>query len=278
MSARLSLTRLSRDSSGLRLHATPGCPDVSLPEYSQFKYGDGVVSQRYGAALADLILPRFQGREVMVTSSGWGFVPPAAHSLVRHFVARASRHDVKVIPFRVMRSTVSNGDYASMTLEERQKAMRGHALSVDPDVDLTGTIVVALDDVRVTGVHEVAMDECLRAAGAAHVEHAYVVDAWEVREDPSTEAVLNASGVRSAQALLGLTLQWGFAPNARFCKRVLGMEEDQMEQFLNTAPLWVSDWIESAVGLDRLDQYDAYAAGAARLRRLRQDAPLNTQV
>lgn len=272
---RLALARLSRDGEHLRLAHT-GRAVVNLPEYSQFKYGDGLASWRYGSALADLVVPTLDpGTPVMVTSSGFGFVPPAAHSLVDHFVTRARALGRDVRPFRVWRSTVSNGDYASMTLEARQKAMSSHALTIDRGVRLDGATVVALDDVRVTGVHERAMDDCLRGAGAGEIEHAYVVDAWLARHDPSTEAMLNASGVKTPETLLGLTLQRGFTPNARFCKRILSMDEQQMEWFLDTAPVWVGDWVESAVGLDRLDQYDAYREGVQRIRRLRGSLPVS---
>lgn len=245
---------------------------LDLVEYSQFKYGDGAISQVYGRALAQLLAPRLLGesRPVVVTSSGFGFAPPAAHSLVAPFVEALGAAGVETTVARVFRSSLSNGDYAAMTLEQRQAAVSSRSLSVSPQ--LGGALVVALDDVRVTGVHEVAMDECLRAGGAGDVLHAYVVDAWDVREDPSTEAVLNASGVVGDDQLLEVALGESFIPNARFCKRVLGMEEARMRRFLALGPGSLREWMLSVVTMDAMDSAAAYRDGCRRFRGLLEGA------
>lgn len=264
---RIALSHLRRDDRGLRSY--PGAGEaVGLREYSRFKYGDGAVSKRYAQALAGAVAPALAqvSAPVVVTSSGFGFAPPAAHSLVEPFVSALGRLGVRAGTVRVCRRSVSNGDYASMTLSQRQAAVSHHSLSVHPLP--AGALVVAVDDVRVTGVHEEAMDRCLRGGGAAQVLHAYVVDAWEAREHPSTEAVLNASGVRTDAELLMLAGSEAFVPNARFCKRVLGMPRTRMRRFLELGPGWLGQWMESVIALDALDAMEAFREGCRVFRSL----------
>lgn len=275
---RSALSYLGRDRSGLHLSSTTHADLVDLALYSRFKYGDGLASMIYGSAMADLVLPTLPlDVRVLVTSSGFGFIPPAAHSLVASFVGEM-RQEVggSVEEFRVLRSTVSNGDYASMSLHERQAAMSHHALSVDPSANLEDAYVVALDDVRVTGVHEQAMDACLRAAGAKTVHHVYVVDAWEVRQDPGIEALLNASAIQSTDDLLTLAKAPYFMPNARFCKRVISMSPAEMYRFLDQAPASLVEWIGNAIDVDDLTQYNAYAAGCNVFQSYRQKVTVAT--
>lgn len=266
---RLALASLTRDAQGALTTVARHGGAVDTAQYSDFKYGDGYAATQYGAALAAVVLQHLgTERPLHVTSSGYGFVPPAAHALVEPFTATARTLGAEVHPFRVLRSTVSNGDYAAMTLDQRRQAMSAHALSVH-DHDLTGAVVVALDDVRVTGVHEQAMDECLWAAGAAQVHHAYIVDAWDVRQAPAVEAALNAASVADDAALVALTRSAHFVPNARFCKRVLSMGAPQMRAFLSAAPAWVGEWVASAAVMDGLDRYPAYRGGMEVLRAVR---------
>ena len=263
---RIALAALARTPEGALTTQGRHGGAVDTAQYSGFKHGDGAAATLYGAALAAATLRQVgTGARLHVTSSGFGFVPPAAHGLVDPFVRTARTLGADVTAFRVIRSTVSNGDYAAMTLQERQDAMKSHALSVH-DHDLDGAVVVALDDVRVTGVHEQSMDECLRAAGAAVVHHAYIVDAWDVREDPAVEAALNASSFTEDSALAALTWAPAFTPNARFAKRVLKMEGGQMEAFLSSVPVWVGEWVQAAAQLDRLAQYSAYRPGVEVLQ------------
>lgn len=265
MSERFALACLSRGPAGLRT-IPAAAARVDLVEYSRFKYGDGAVSAVYGRQLAELMAPTLTHLDgpLVVTSSGFGFAAPAAHSLVAPFVAALADAGVRACTARVHRSSVSDGDYAAMSLEQRRAAMSSRALSVSAMPP--GALVIAVDDVRVTGVHETAMDECLRAGGARDVMHSYIVDAWDVREDPATEALLNASGVTTDAQLLDLAHSERFLPNARFCKRVLGMPEPRMQRFLALGPSWLPVWIESVITGDSLDSVGALRGGCAVFR------------
>ncbi|WP_406832467.1 phosphoribosyltransferase family protein [Pedococcus sp. KACC 23699] len=266
-SERISLSQLFLGPGG----ALTMAGSVDLADYSRFKHGDLAVASTYGAALAEAFAARLSTEvtRLKVTSSAFGFVPPAAYSLVAPFVdrLRAVTH-LEVEYFKVDRLTVTNGDYATMPIEQRKRALGDGSLLVDPQASLVGEHVVAVDDVRITGTHEAVMDDCLVKGGAASVQHLYVVDAFQSRHNPVAEGAMNAASVRTTADLTDIANSPTFAPNARFCKWVITLPEHEMIKFIETAPEAVTRWVVEAVALDALHRYPAYAAGAAAFRRM----------
>lgn len=173
----------------------------------------------------------------MLTSSGYANVPPAAASLTTPMVLALRDHGYDARPFRVQRAAMTDGDYAKMYLADRRAALSSEGLHVDERID----------DVRMTGVHETALDHCLRNAGARNITHAYILDAYSARRDPRTEATLNQLGAASTSELLSIANDPVFYPNARFCKRILAMRPEAMAATLRDLPGWVVNWLDWAV-------------------------------
>ncbi|WP_186525939.1 phosphoribosyltransferase family protein [Leekyejoonella antrihumi] len=273
MRERLALTTLT-------LPALPADGVVSAHGYSLFKHGDARLARVYGRALGALWLQGVDLREVSslcVTASGFGAVAPAAYSLVRPF-AQWVRAAVPVSTFEVRRRGISAGDYAQMTPGARKVAVSSSCMQVDGGLDLRGARVVALDDIRVTGTHEQAMDECLTAAGAAAVDHLYLVDAHAFADEPTVESRLNLAAVPDVDALLRVVERRSFVPNARVCRRVMQLPVTQLERFVAGAPEPVLGWMLRAVELDRLERVGPYRAGVTAFRELTAalDGPAQT--
>ncbi|GAA3220541.1 phosphoribosyltransferase family protein [Oerskovia jenensis] len=253
--------------------------DVTVDDYGAFKHGDGALAARFADRLSDrfvrAVLPH--DVDVLVTSSGFDVVPPAAYSLVAPFLAglRRAGHVGQVRHVKVGRTRVSDGDYAGMSLEERRTSLTGHDLVLDPAVDARGAHVVALDDVVVTGVHERAMESALRRAGAAHVDHVYLVDAHAVGGVPMIEARLNTAGVPSVRSLVEVMHRPGFVPNARVARRVLSLGDADLAELVATAPPWVLRWVEEAAAADKLGALARYRSGAGMLHDLLRGVPLS---
>ncbi|RNI19026.1 phosphoribosyltransferase family protein [Flexivirga caeni] len=236
----------------------PGAALVDAAGYSRFKHGDAAVARRFAVALAALAAQRLPSRPVLVTSSAFGRVPPAAYSLVLPFVhqLRALRTDLEVGTFGVRREGISNGDYSRMTLAARRGAITAGDLT--PDRDVAGRLVLALDDIRVTGNHERAMDRCLLEAGVDEVWHLYVVQAGQFAVSPQIESVLNESAIDGVQALLSIASGQRFVPNARLCRRVLALPDGELRVFVEQAPPALLRWLESAMAQDGLAAVPAY--------------------
>lgn len=265
MSDRIALHTLTADS-GL-----PSLGLVNAVDYSRFKYGDGLASIAFGRGLADefhRIVQPAAGERIFVTSSGYGAVSPAARSLVPPFVARMRRlaPEVTLEPLRVHRLGISPGDYATMSADERERAVGAKSMHVDPRVDVAGARVIALDDIRVTGTHEVAMDGCLGDAGASWIDHLYIVDAHAAAGRPTLESELNGVSASSVDDLLAIVESPRFVPNARLAKRIATLDADEQRHFLGAVSPEVTAWILDAVDRDKLTQVPAYATGARRLQ------------
>lgn len=261
---RISLHNLAADASGL-----PANGLVPAVDYSRFKYGDGAASIAFGRALADrfndIVHP--ENERIFVTSSGYGAVPPAARSLVAPFVARMRTlaPSVHLEPLRVHRLGVSPGDYAAMSAQAREQAVGAKSMHVDPRIDVAGARVVALDDIRVTGTHELAMDGCLNEAGAAWIDHLYVVDAHAAAGRPTLESDLNGAAAGGVEQLLDIADSARFIPNARLAKRIVSSSAADQERFLSAVPAAMTAWLLDAVDRDGLAHVAAYATGVRRL-------------
>lgn len=249
---RISLAELAFDT---------GLPDAALVDsqgYSRFKHGDAAVARRFGSALAVLAAQRLGSQPVLVTTSAFAEVPPAAYSLLMPFVhqLRLLRPDLDVGSFRVTRRGVSNGDYSRMTTADRQGAIGAHDLT--PERELAGAFVLALDDIRVTGNHERAMDRCLTEAGVDQVWHLYVVDAGQFAAVPQVESVLNEAAIGDVQDLLDIAAGRRFVPNARLCRRVLSLAANDLRTFVELAKPSLLGWLSTAIEHDGLAGVPAY--------------------
>ncbi|MFC6704793.1 phosphoribosyltransferase family protein [Flexivirga alba] len=249
---RICLTKLSSE------HGLPEAALVDAKSYSRFKHGDAAAGRRFAVALAALAARRLDERPVLVTTSAFAQVPPAAYSLLIPFVQhlRLLRPDLQVDTFRITRRGVSNGDYSRMTSEDRRTSIGASDLT--PERDVTGAVVLALDDIRVTGNHERAMDRCLADAGVAEIRHLYVVDAAAFADCPQIESVLNESATGGAAELLDIAAERRFVPNARLCRRVLSLPQDELRDFVQRATPSLLGWLSAAIEHDGLARVPAY--------------------
>lgn len=265
----LALAQLDIGDDSLQLRSRDGAIPVDVHQYSRFKHGDALVAREFGEGLGefaagsiDFTVPR-----VLVTSSGYDVAPPAAHALVAPFVATlraALGATATVESFYVRRLAPTPVDYAKLDDAARRSALNSRHLAIDRSISLRSAHVIAVDDVRVTGVHESAMDDALRREGADRVDHLYIADASGSR-DPSVEARLNSVAVGDGAALARLASGPGFAPNARFLRLILE-DSATAAQVFSQAPSEVLQWIERVGLSDRLARLPRYAAAVQALR------------
>lgn len=264
---RYALARLKAADSGLPVD---GQGPVGALAYSRFKHGSGSVAAHFAQLLAKQYADHHElggGCRVWVTGSGFAQVQPAATALVEPFVTalRTLVTGVDARPLRVHRSGRSNGDYAAMSPDDRDAALHQDCMYIEGDVDLRGELVVALDDIRVTGNHERAMNACLTSAGAGWIDHLYLVDAAAFAAVPQMEARLNLVAVTDVDQLLTIVGAADFVPNARVCRRVLTLPPQELVTFVEQAPAGVLDWIRWAIVADRLASIEQFAEGVRRL-------------
>ena len=246
--------------------------NLTFEDYSHFKYGDGSIGRRYGSAMARHLIPLYletndEPQDIYVTSSAYKVAPPASSSLVEPFVGMAQAiiesqgKNHRVIPFKINRAHLTDGDYASMTAEQRDEVMCRNGLSLPPGVTIDGRHVIAIDDIRVTGSHETSLDNLLRYSGASDVTHAYILDVVDGGSNPTIEAVINRSAITTIEDLIAVASLKHFTPNARFGKRILTESPESIERFCESLSARISSrLVHDAIG-DGLDEMPRYADG-----------------
>lgn len=216
--------------------------------YSLFKYGAGTVARQYGYALAARFIKEFpdwivgEDNRLYVSSSPSKIVPTAAAGIARYFTEAINRYlSSKNLPlathFKLDRYTVFEGDYGTLSTEDRQDIMSRNHFAVPSGIDLSGKNIVVIDDVRITGCHEETIINTLKQCNLRKMCSAYVatLQQGEGTKTPQLESVLNHTVIRSLEDLHHLIqLMSGlYIVNARVCKFLLSQQDlNALESFL----------------------------------------------
>jgi hypothetical protein len=250
--------------------------EISLEEYSRFKYGDGDIARKFGQLLAIRALEVIpvdidNPMPILVTSSAYKTAPPASNALVEPFVTamREEIPDAHIEPFKIYRSILTEGDYASMSLEEREAVMERNGLILPDGLPETARAVIALDDILVTGSHERMIHRKLDGTIDALMLYCYILDVSEDATNPAIEAAINHIALSSLKSLIHIAKTCTeFIPNARICKLIVGNTPDEIRRFSEEAldanmPLeTILEYVEG----DELEKMLAYSLGVKALR------------
>lgn len=260
---RLSLGELHIENQGYQITPYVDTEFTDLTEYSQFKFGNGEIGNKYGSSLGRLVLESSQKEflldedEVYIASSAYRVAPPASETLVAPFVNSANAAAREVFSstdfrrFKISKAKMATDNYAAMSFEERSNTIQNDLLLPD-GLELEGKKVVILDDIRVTGLREAALRILLENAGVAHTSFYYILDAPHGKKYPQTEAVININSVRNIWDVLEMAQSPGFVPNVRMCKFLLSQSVEDVERFLSSVPSGVAETIKHYIDADGL--------------------------
>lgn len=269
MTERVALSQIRIDDEGnLTIDASHEDAEISVEEYSRFKYGDGHVASHYGTLMAQQALNAYpdllEEEDVYVTSSAYKVAPPASHALLRPFIrtaraiGRIHKTATRFRPLRIHRAHLTNGDYAAMTVEEREAVVARNGLSLEEGADIAKKSVIALDDIYVTGSHERSIEDVMQKHDARRTVYSYVIQAAGGHKDPKMEAVINGASVSHIGNIIDMARSELFIPNARLCKFILSQSVADIERFLHEVPDRVSSTVvRYAIG-DELHQLSTY--------------------
>lgn len=234
---------------------------TSVEEYSRFKFGDGEVGTKYGSMLGSLALERecelAEVEDVYVASSAYRVAPPASESLLAPFidsaqmVVESTGLPTTVNRFKIGKIAMATDNYAAMTFEQRSRTLQGD-LILPEGLDLQGRRVIILDDIRVTGLRQAALEHLLGAAGVEQASFYYVLDVPDGKQHPQTEAIINMRSVRSIDDVIELAMQPGFIPNVRLCKFILSQDIAALDRFCAVVPQEVADTVLRYIEADNL--------------------------
>ncbi len=223
----------------LAVHTINQPNELSHPfqqRYSRMKHGDPkaivesagklIYAMKQDPVIAEAIE---RGDDIILTSSAFGSVPTAIYAVVLAMVPQLAEIGVKAEVVKINRSgNFRVNNYGSMNATERGASLKERKISLsEEDLNrIRGKLVVVVDDIKVTGSHEIAITQLLESTEVRLVRFCYLVSfTKELAETfPQAEDLFNSAVVRTLADLLHFTND-EFVVNARTIKMILSTKE-----------------------------------------------------
>lgn len=222
------------DGKSLELHAIDDSANPGfLPgDYSLFKHGSARIAQRFGEELgqkiaAYLVKCNLANRPVLIFPSPYHFIPTCTLPMMEAVLRVVNRRLLQAglnpaLGARIYRETTYSVDYGALDAQERLSLIGNDVFHVDKEF-LKGKLCVFLDDIRVTGGHEVVMRRMLQRQDiSCDALFAYFATVTNPEIPANFENILNHAAVRDLQGVEGLILADDFVFNTRVVKMILG--------------------------------------------------------
>ena len=253
-------------------------PGFSPADYSRFKYGDGDVAVAFGRQLAAGFLERYaellrEREEVVFVPPPFQAIPTAAHALGEAF--RQNVNDAlygmgkaSLLTSKIHRYKTYAADYGAMDAAQRLALISADAYHLDAAF-LRDRLVVFLDDIRITGSHELIIRRQLDRHG---VEGDFVFVYFAALDNPDVhpdfENHLNYYAVDSPEAVAELIGAGDFRLNTRVTKYILRLSADEWAGLLGPTDAAFRRCLLSAAIANDYHLMKEYRDNVARLHQL----------
>lgn len=213
-------------------------------EYSKFKFGSKSIARKYGKDLATKFWKRVirdSGitEQFVVYSSPYNYIPTATGIMKDYFIRYFNEYLLaKQLPpleegriFRKPRTTPYSEDYGTMDAEQRLKWIGDDRFYVDAEF-AKGKVLLFLDDVKITGSHEIQIDKMCEKYG---IENKCFFLYFAALKDPSIPAQfendLNYAFVKNLLDINWILRNDEFIPNTRVVKYILNSNPSECRTF-----------------------------------------------
>lgn len=212
-------------------------------EYSRFKYGDDLIAEKYGNELANSFISKimktlpFFGKQFVVISSPYSFIPTATYALKTHFVNNFNRWLISnnyppVEESKIHRTVTYKEDYGSLNHDERINLIQNDKFHIDKTF-LKDKILLFLDDIRITGSHERMIVTTLNKFEIENDFYLlYFAELTNFQIHPKIENVFNNYYVKAIRDLGNIIKSGRFKFNTRFVKFILNSDLKESGSFL----------------------------------------------
>jgi len=217
---------------------------LNFYRYSRFKFGDGKIAKQYGYSLADLWFKErgfdfFNNTpRVVVYSSPFNYIPPAADSIARFFIERMEGYAFNMgfktlfTYGKIHREAFYSIDYGNLDVASRQKLISSDPCTIDMEL-AQGNHLVFIDDVIITGTHERLIEAMLYKYRIDESKTDFCYYAQLLGDAPAhIEGKLNYSAISSIYDIVNIMDSPDFMINMRVCKHVFSLEENKFQEFI----------------------------------------------
>lgn len=242
--------------------------------YSRMKFGSGSDARVLGYEMAEDFARHYWSfvteRQAVVVPAPTTSVAVAATLLGWHFHNRLNhlldqRGHAPVQWDHVHRAVTYNDNYAQLCLAERQRLLEDDERHVNVSF-LTGKNLIFVDDVRITGTHEVKLAQMLRQAGLEQ-DTVFAAFAEYTGSEPSVEHELNHVMVKNGLDVIVLSNDPEWQVTTRSLRLVLGLPEAAFAQSITSMPYRRREQVYHASIAKGYSRHGPYAGNFETLRR-----------
>ncbi|MFN8711514.1 MAG: phosphoribosyltransferase family protein [Bacteroidota bacterium] len=234
--------------SSFSLHKINSASDLSFSAeaYSRFKFGDETEAENFGIALARGFIETHKQlltgeTQTVAVPSPYDFIPTASCAMMKYFVREINRFlaasgKPSLLESRIHRYKTYSIDYGNLSFEERFNLITQGTYHIDK-VFLSNRNVLLLDDIRITGSHELVLKQQIeRLSIEGNFMFLYFAELVNTSIAPEFENVLNYSEVKDVSSLLELIRGKIFTFNTRVIKFLLSTGSNDLQLLLENVP------------------------------------------
>lgn len=215
-------------------------------EYSLFKFGSKNIARKYGTELAKgfiegVLKPNPPKEQIVVCSSPYFFIPTATFAMKDYFIRELNYYLIAngmeaVEELKIHRTITYTQDYGEMSAEERTKLIGNDTFYMDAKF-LEGKLVLFLDDVKITGSHERAIQKSIEINKVVPKDmwFIYFAELKNPKEDPKIENYLNHAYVKRLDDVNDV-FRRDHLLNTRVVKYILNSPKQDFKKFIEIQP------------------------------------------
>jgi hypothetical protein len=211
-------------------------------EYSRFKFGDDVVAESFGMALAKGFIAQHLSsqiitNQIVVISSPYAFIPTATFAMKNYFVYAINKwladNGLPVVQeAKIHRTITYKEDYGELDAVARLKLIGNDSFHIDKSF-LKDKTLIFLDDIKITGSHERMITKMIDYFGLQNdVYLLYYAELINSSIHPNIENYLNYYFVKSLSDLDTIIKDGRFAINTRIVKYILNTPTEEFKGFI----------------------------------------------
>lgn len=212
-------------------------------EYSKFKFGDGLIAEKFGRELAHNFIHNelsnhYDGKQLVVVSSPYSFIPTATFYMKNYFVFELNKwlatNNFSVIQeTKIHRSTSYHDDYGALDEDQRMSLIGNDSFYLDKDF-VAGKVIIFLDDIRITGSHERVITKMISTLNLENNYYLlYFAELVNNLIHPKIENHLNFAFVKSLFDLNEIIDENKFVINTRIVKYILNSNHETFRIFID---------------------------------------------
>lgn len=208
-------------------------------DYSQFKHGSKNIARKFGKYLAEGIKEEFKAykdRSMVFYSAPFNNIPTASNALKDYLLSSLSltflENNISVKQSKINRLYSYDEDYGKMSAKERASLIANDRFIFDHSNISPDDVLVFIDDIKITGQHEVKIKEMLEAEGIKN--EIILIYLFEYTgSNPAIEHDLNHKSVNNLKEVNDIIRNDEFVFNTRVVKYILKADVAEFVNFID---------------------------------------------